>query len=157
MSRLSLLAIIASMHPEIYDAIHPHSPASGVALNQVALNPQPLPPRGGSTLAAAAVAQRMVRLAVDADTRGESGAGLVGKLIDEWCGTVWPRKWPRPWPGPQSGPLPDPWDVLTARVTGALVFAYSGARLPVSELGAALAEGAERLAEAAIADYHSSE
>ena len=155
MSYRNLLAIIATIHPEIWDAIIPHGPRAIDRLDRVALNPQPLPPREALLAGAAEMAHEVVRLAVASEAQGNSSAAFVSEIIEDWCGTPWPRKWPWPWPGPRpgteaEGPSPDPWDIQTARVIGAVIFASVAARLSSSDLRTAFAEGADRLAEAAI-------
>ena len=96
--------------------------------------------------------QRLVHLAIEADLRGEDPTGWLAEFIDDYCGS-WPRKWPFPWPGPgpQHGPQPDPWRMQEARAASALVLASTAARLGESRLQSLLAEGAEKLAEAAQA------
>jgi hypothetical protein len=96
------------------------------------------------------MAHSVANLAVEADVRGEQSR-FVSELIDDWCGTPWPKKWPWPWPGPHGAPDPEPW-IETGRAIGAIVFASVGARLGEGELSAALLEGAERLAEASVAE-----
>ena len=155
----NLLSIIGTIHPEIWDAIIPHGPRVRVvsALEKVALNPQPLPPRETLLVGAAEMAHEVVRLAVASEAQGASSSAFVSEIIDDWCGTSWPRKWPWPWPGPRSGtdtegPHPEPWDVKTARVIGAVIFASVASRLSSGDLRTAFADGADRLAEAALAD-----
>ena len=96
------------------------------------------------------MAHAVASLAVEADVRGEQSR-FVSELIDDWCGTPWPKKWPWPWPGPHGAPDPEPW-IETGRAIGAIVFASVGARLGEGELSTALLEGAERLAEARVAE-----
>ena len=147
----SLLSIIGGIRPEAWDAIIPHGPVLRSPLERVALNPQPLPPKEAFLVSAADLANEITRIAVELDVRGESPVGFVNELIEDWCGTPWPRKWPWPWPGPRpdQGPQPDPWDVAAARVVGAIVLANVGSRLGEGELSGALLAGAERLAEVA--------
>lgn len=147
MRDLTLLSIVARVDPEVWDVI-PRGLSS--KSDSVALNPQPLPPRETLQIAAAEMAHGIVRIAIEAELGGGSSAEFVNEFIDDWCATPWPRRWPHPWPGPVEGPSPVPWDVRTARVVGAIVFASAGSRLPEGDLGAAFAEGAERLAEAAV-------
>ena len=158
MSYSMLLSIIGRIQPEAWDAIVPHSPLTRVpagkpGLGQVALNPQPLPPGEPLVTAAADLAHEVVRAAVTTDMQGGSSSALISDLIDDWCGTPWPRKWPWPSPGPRPEPEPDPvpWDVQTARVAGALIFASMASRLSQGELRDTLTKGADRLAEAALA------
>jgi hypothetical protein len=101
--------------------------------------------------AAAKMARGLVDMAVETEVRGGSASDMVREFVDEWCGTPWPHRWPTPWPGRDpDGPSPEPWDVWTARVIGAVVLASAGARLPAGDLGATFAKGAEQLAEAAL-------
>lgn len=149
-----LLSIIARAHPAIYDVIGDvRGPLVSGRWDLVALNPQPLPPSPDPFLVGAAtMVNNIVRIAVEAGVRGESSAGWVAELVEDWCGTPWPRKWPWPWPGPRpdEGPFPEPWKIQAARVIGAIAFASAGTRLAEGELSAALLDGAERLAEAAV-------
>lgn len=147
----TLLSIVARINPAAWDAIIPHSHKIRVRADLAALNPQLLPPAETFLVAAAEMAHELVRMAVETEVGGGS-AGFVSEFIEDWCGTPWPRKWP--WPG--AGPRPDEvtltelWDVRTARVAGAIVFASAGSRLSEGELGEAFAKGAERLAEVAV-------
>jgi hypothetical protein len=151
MNTTAFLAIIGRIPPQAWDAIIPHGARVSVRnpAELVALNPQPLPPREAYLVAAAEMAHSVASLAVEADVRGEQ-SGFVSEFIDDWCGTPWPKKWPWPWPGPGEGPDPEPW-IETGRAIGAIVFASVGARLGEGELGTALLEGAEQLAEASLA------
>ena len=147
----TILSVLARVHPAVLDAVFPHGPAVRRRGDRVALNPQPLPPAEAVQVAAARLADELVRLAVETEMRGEAADGFVTELIDDWCGTPWPRRWP--WPGP--GPRPaDPsaveaFDVGATRAVGALVFASIGSRLADGALAKAFSGGAERLAEAA--------
>jgi hypothetical protein len=154
-----LLALIGSIPPEAWDAIIPHGPRRQLAgghgdVDWAVLNPQPLPPREAFLTAAAHLAQEVVRGAVTVEMQGGSASGLISELIDEWCGTLWPRRWPWPWPGPRpdGDPEPEPRDVQTARVVGAVVFASMASRLADGDLKEAMAKGADRLAEAALTE-----
>jgi hypothetical protein len=151
-----LLMVIGRINPRAWDALIPHGPAIRQAsrFERVALNPQPLPPREAFLVAAAQLANEVVRAAVALGGR-EGNAGLVSELVDDWCGTPWPRRWPWPWPGPRPdddgrGPQPDPWDIATARAIGAIVFASTASRLGPGELRDVFERSAEQLAEAAV-------
>jgi hypothetical protein len=98
-----LWRLIAEKHPEIWDVI------GGDPLSQVALNPQPLPPK--SAFLAAIVqefTERMTNLGELADLiprpGGEAGiiivSGHVARFVDEICGNGMRVKWPFPWPAP---------------------------------------------------------
>jgi len=145
------LAIIARIHPAVWDVIIKRLRVGG-RYEEVALNPQPLPPGESFLVSAAEMANQVTRIAIESEFTGQSASGFVSELIDEWCGTPWPRKFPFPWPGPRpnEGPSPEPWVVQTARMVGALVFASVGSRLADGELSRTLLDGAERLNEVAI-------
>jgi hypothetical protein len=98
-----LWRVIAEKHPAIWDVIggDPHS--------QMALNPQPLPPRSGFLAAVIQeFTERMTMVAEIADLiprpGGERGIIIVGghvaKFVDEICGNGMHIRWPLPWPAP---------------------------------------------------------
>jgi len=151
MSVSKSLSIIARIHPEVWDVIIQRLRA-GTRFDTVALNPQPLPPVESFLIGAAEMANHSARMAIEYEFTGRPASGLIADLIDDWCGTPWPRRFPFPWPGPHpnEGPQPDPWVVQTARMIGALVFANIGSRLAESDLAESLIKGAERLNEAAV-------
>jgi len=98
-----LWRVIAEKHPEIWDVI------GGDPSSQLALNPQPLPPRSGF-LAAVILefTERMVEVAQIADLiprpGGERGiiivSGHVARFVDDICGNGFKVRWPFPWPAP---------------------------------------------------------
>jgi hypothetical protein len=98
-----LWRVIAEKHPEIWDVI------GGDPSSQLALNPQPLPPRSGF-LAAVILefTDRMVEVAQIADLiprpGGERGIIIVGghvaRFVDDICGNGFKVRWPFPWPAP---------------------------------------------------------
>ncbi|MGC5583884.1 hypothetical protein [Ornithinimicrobium sp. W1665] len=154
MRSIDLLTIISRVRPEVWDVIVPRYSVVKTRADAVALNPQPLPPLpppDAFLVGAAEMAHAVTRMAVEAEVRGESAA-FVDQLIEDWCGTPWPRRWPWPWPDPRTadGPMPDPWTVGSGRMVGAIVFASVGARLEEGDLRTSLLEGAEKLAEAAM-------
>lgn len=149
----NLLVHISRINPAVWDAIFPHGPLYRDRYGAVALNPQPLPPKEIGErlqLEAGLMARALVGLAVEADVRGDDPVRMVRELIDDWCGTPWPRKWPFPWPGPTFGPQLEPWQINAGRVVGATVFASYASRLGEGPLRDALADGAERLAQVAV-------
>ena len=156
MATSELLQIIGRINPAAWDFIIPHGPlvgprgaAAASRADIAALNPQPLPPEPDPWLIeAAAMARELVQQAVFDSMRGQSDPGWVREIIDDWCGTPWPRKWPWPWPGP--GPDPDPRQVQEARLVGAVILASYGSRLRESDLGGVLTDLADRLGEAAL-------
>jgi hypothetical protein len=99
----NLWRVIAEKHPEIWDVI------GGDPSSQVALNPQPLPPR--SAFLAAVVqefTERMSDVLQIADLipreGGERGIIIVGghvaQFVDDICGNGLKVRWPFPWPAP---------------------------------------------------------
>lgn len=147
--KLSLLAVIGRLHPEIYDVPPKYGPLRNRG-DLVALNPQPLPPKAFAD-AAVELAGTIVRMAAGEEARAVAGAGFVESIIDEWCGTPWPRRWP--FPVPVGGGEPGPYEILAGRVAAALALASAGSRIQDEGLAAALLAGADRLAEAALADF----
>jgi hypothetical protein len=154
MSYSAVLSIVARIRPEAWDAIVPHTPAirTRAGLERVALNPQPLPPREAFVVGAAELAHEIVRQALAIEAHGDSSFSFVSDTIDDWCGTPWPRKWPLPWPGPD--PDPKPWwetvDVAAGRLVASVIFASVATRLADEKFSAVFADGAERLAAAAV-------
>ena len=100
-----LLGLIASRFPAIYDVI-----GGGLRPgDEVALNPQPLPPRERFVMALGeALVARAEQLAEVAAAFGERGeergiivvGGYVNRLVDDWCGTGYRPRWPFPGPPP---------------------------------------------------------
>ena len=145
------LALVARTNKAVFDVFPPQFRGALDRVESVALNPQPLPPRDPLVTGAVSMSHRLVELAVEANVRGEEPAPWLAQVIEEWCGTPWPRRWPWPGPGPhpEDGPVPDPWAVNEARVAGAAVFASMASRLGDGDLREALARSAERLVDAA--------
>lgn len=100
-----LLASILAKHPEIFDAI-----GGGHWFGaDVALNPQPLPPRYAFLVAVAqTLASRAELLQEFADATTRQGdqqgiiivGGYVSRFSDDFCGTDFRLKWPFPGPRP---------------------------------------------------------
>lgn len=158
MASTPLLQIVARISPAVWDAVVPRHRLAEVGsrlpsqvpsrIDLVSLNPQPLPPAERFLVASADLAHDIGRLAVETDLTHGGGTDLVRQLVDDWCGTGWPRRWPFPFPGPD--PRGDAFDLAGGRLVGAVVLASLGQRMADSELGAAFTEGAERLAEVAL-------
>lgn len=96
---------ILARHPEAFDAIGGHQ---GLA-DEVALNPQPLPPRFAFLLAVAQVLVARAELMQDlADAMAREGeqrgiiivSGYLGRFSDDFCGNGFQLKWPFPGPRP---------------------------------------------------------
>jgi hypothetical protein len=99
-----LLTSILAKHPEIYDAIGGHRFGE-----EVALNPQPLPPRYAFLVAAArALINRAELLQEIADATLREGTqqgiiivgGFTTRFTDDWCGNGFKLRWPFPGPRP---------------------------------------------------------
>ncbi len=160
MASTPLLEILTRLSPEAWDAVVPKHRARGVTardavagvtdtVDAVSLNPQPLPPKEQFVVASANLAHDIGRIAVEKDLTGGGGAALVSEIVDDWCGTGWPRRWPFPFPFPGPDPR-DGLDLAAGQLAGAVVLAGLGRRMPDADLGAAFTEGADRLAEAAM-------
>lgn len=92
---------------------------------QVALNPQPLPPK---EIGAALVSVLAERAAI---------GGSFTKFaedIDDWCGTGWPHHIPKPH---GDGPDPLPWQVFLGAAIAALELAHGLAREDAEQVEAA--------------------
>jgi hypothetical protein len=146
-----LWRVIAEKHPEIWDII------GGDPSSQVALNPQPLPPR--SAFLAAVIQQfteRMTDVAQLADLIPRPGAergiiivgGHVAKFVDDVCGNGLRVRWPMPWPAPG-------WFSETLNGADLIVmgtqFQQAAAIAMDRELGRTFADAAHALLEAGAA------
>jgi hypothetical protein len=161
-SLVQLLAAMGRINPAAWDAIIPHGPVQRIAsasslADEVALNPQPLPPREELQFAAARVANEIASAAISAEAAGmgEEAHRIVDAAIDDWCGTGTGHHhfpWPHPWPVPWHLQDPDPHQsaIATARLVGALTLASTASRMDGGHAKDALAHGAEQLAEAAL-------
>jgi hypothetical protein len=100
-----LLVSILRQHPEIWDVI-----GGGHSLvDEVALNPQPLPPRYAFLISVVqVVASRAELLQEMAGAMSQPGSqqgiivvgGYTARFADDWCGTGWRLGWPFPGPRP---------------------------------------------------------
>ncbi len=160
-SLVRLLASMGRLNPAIWDVIVPMGPekelASFSAAAEVELNPQPIPPGHALQFASARVANEIALAAVAAEASGmgEGAEGVVRRAVDDWCGTPHGRiPWPGPWPFPWhlQEPDPHPWVVASSRLVGALTLASVASRVAEGVVREALAQGAERLLEAALAE-----
>lgn len=148
MSNLDLLIAIGKIPAAAWDAIIPkYRPGLTSRVERAGLNPQPLPPKVAFASEVGAAVHHFVGMAIDADVRDEKPYKWVSDVIDDWCGTKWPRKWPFP---PIPEPEPDPWWLQQGQLIGAVVLASYASRLREGELQGVLSEGAVRLAEAAM-------
>jgi hypothetical protein len=92
---------------------------------QVALNPQPLPPKEiGATL-----------VSVLAERAAVGGSfSRFEEDVDDWCGTGWPHHIPRPRDG---GPDPVPWQVFLGAAVAAIELAHGLDGKDAEHVGAA--------------------
>src|SRR5665811_2228750 len=92
MRAMSLLSIIGNINPQAWDYIVPQGPfpqegRSASLAEQVALNPQPLPPGEAFVIGAAEMAHSIAAMAIESEIRGESSIAVVSGFVDDWCGT----------------------------------------------------------------------
>jgi len=148
----AVLARILARHPEIWDAIG-GGPGFGA---EVALNPQPLPPRFAflGALARAVISRaEMLQEVADATRReGEQQGiiivgGYVSRFVDDFCGTGFKFRWPFPGPRPNwfAGEV-DGIDlvVLAVQFDGAAGETFN------PELRQSLADASAKMAEAGL-------
>jgi hypothetical protein len=158
-----LLSVLARLNPAIYDYIYPHGPVQSHTfasrINEVALNPQPLPPEPPPDKlqrVSALVAHQIAFAAIAAEAAGQDGgARMITSLIDDWCGNGRPPI-PIPWPGPWPfafalDTLPKDLDVAASRLVGALSFAAVAQRMGAGKVRDALSAGADKLMDASLA------
>jgi hypothetical protein len=148
-----VFASILTRHPEIWDAL-----GGGHSFGEeVALNPQPLPPRFALlTSVAQAVISRAELLQEIADATRREGeeqgiiivSGYLARFVDDFCGTEFRPKWL--FPGP-----PPPWfaDELKGidLVVMATQFEQAAREAYSPELRQNLADANARLVEAGLA------
>jgi hypothetical protein len=158
MTNIALLEILARLNPRIYEIIHPHVPVlvGGFGplaeVDEVELNPQPLPPR--EVVAAAMLARRLGDAAVLVNAQTQGGQGFLQEIVDEWCGTRGPRPWPPGWPHVVE-PDPHPWDVAQVFAVASLVFAGFAASLEDGQLREAFRAAADTTGERAVKELAS--
>ena len=158
-----LVSLLGRLNPAIFDVIFPHGPVQSRAfasrINEVALNPQPLPPEPPPERlqrVSALVAHNIAFAAIALEAAGQDGgARMVTSAIDDWCGNGRPPI-PIPWPGPwpfafDFGAAPKDLDVAASRLVGALSFAAVASRMSSGKVREALSAGADKLMEASLA------
>lgn len=96
-----LFSVVGRIHPEAWDAIIPRYVVAGHRRfgDEVALNPQPLPPRAFSA-GADLLAAVLHRAIIIQGGRDASPVDTFLADIEDWCGTGWPRWFPKPPPPP---------------------------------------------------------
>ncbi|TJZ57414.1 hypothetical protein FCH28_08335 [Streptomyces piniterrae] len=165
-----IMRMLARLHPELWDLFHPHGPVltTGAAQirsldggSEVALNPQPLPPRELLRFAIRRTTHGVAEATIGAHQSGRDIREIVQEIGDDWCPTPphrtipWPKRWPAPWPPGEPSPV-DP-ELATPAVQAAAGLAFQGYADGIADekLCAAFGELADRLFEAAFrnADY----
>lgn len=158
-----LVSILARINPAIYDFIFPHGPVQTRGfvsrIDEVALNPQPLPPEPPPERlqrVSALIAHDIASAAIAMEAAGQDGgARILSSAIDDWCGNGRPPI-PIPWPGPWPFAFdlvtaPKNLDVATSRLVGALSFAAVASRMGSGKVRDALSAGADKLLDASLA------
>jgi hypothetical protein len=154
-----LLRILARLHPELWELIHPHVPKLARVADRadaVSLNPQPLPPKA---LLAAAVdrgASAIADAAIAAHLSGRDAREILAEIGDDMCPTPprpkihWPRQWPLPWPPGEPYPIEPEVVGQAVQAQSALVFQAYADSVADEELSGAFADLAGRLADASL-------
>jgi hypothetical protein len=163
-SSAQLLRVLARLHPELWEVIHPHVPVlvlgrsagSGPSGHgaEVELNPQPIPPGVELRLAVQRTATAVADAAIAAQVAGHDAGAILQDAGDDFCQTPhskipWPRHWPHPWP---DEPYPIAPDLATPAVQAqaALVFQSYASGIADEHLTSAFAAVADRLIGAAL-------
>jgi hypothetical protein len=162
----SFVRLLARLDPRLEDALHPHLPlvrdaiGSGVRFgDEVALNPQPLPPREILRLSTVQTARSAAEAAIAARLAGRDPGEVLDQVAEDWCGTPhgripWPRHWPHPWPPGDPSPFTEEIDSVaqSTQAHAALVFGTYAAGTADEELAARFRRLADRLEEAATTE-----
>ena len=141
------LALIIALNPKAADVI-PRGPLRSALVrsglgDEVALNPQPLPPAEMSI-----GVSLMHRITAAAIAGGDDFGSSLLRDVDDWCGTGWPRRWPKGWPG--GGPVPGPRETSQLLLGGLLAAAEIAAHYDEPEIISAFDKAIEMLGEAAV-------
>lgn len=141
------LALIIALKPEAADVI-PRGPLMVAHLaarlrDEVALNPQPLPPQE------IGIGKALMHKITAAALGGSDAFGdRFLRDVDDWCGTGWPRRWPKGWP--VVGPSPDPREIAQLQLGGLLAAAEISAHYDDPEMLAVFDKAIEMLGDAAV-------
>lgn len=163
---LSLLRILARFDPRLWEVVHPHLPVlrawtpTGVGVaDEVALNPQPLPPKELLRLETVHAARAVAEATIAARLAGRDSHEVLQEVGDDWCPTrprtiPWPRYWPHPWPPSDPYPIADEIDRLAQAVQAqaASVFRSYAAGVADEQLAESFDQLAERLEESALTE-----
>jgi len=145
-------ASILARHPEIWDAV-----GGGHSFGEeVALNPQPLPPRYAFLVSVAqAVISRAELLQEIADATSREGeqrgiiivSGYIARFVDDFCGTGFRLKYP--FPGPRPHWFADKLDGIDL-VVMATQFEQAAKEASSADLRQSLADASAKLVEAGL-------
>ncbi|MCX4715644.1 hypothetical protein ACFWB2_40490 [Streptomyces virginiae] len=164
-----IVRLAARVRPEMWDAINPHGPVFATAVaavrspersSEVALNPQPLPPREQLRLAVLQTVKGVAETAIGAHQGGRDAREILQAVGEDWCPPPphpkipWPKYWPGPWPPGEPYPidLVDP-GYATAGVQAVAGLAFQGYADGIADekLSTFFGELADRLFGAALA------
>ena len=163
-SSAQLLAILARLHPTLWELLHPHVPvlvldrsaASGPNGHGAAveINPQPVPPGVELRIAVQRTATAIADAAIAAQVAGHDAGEILQDAGDDFCKTPhgkipWPRHWPHPWPG-EPYPIDPELAAPSVQVEAALVFQSYAAGIADEGLATAFAGIADRVIGAAL-------
>jgi len=153
-----LLRLLARLHPELWEIIHPHVPVlAGQApvrmvdrFVEVELNPQPIPPGVELRLAVQRTAYAIADATIAAQLAGRDAGEILQEVGDDWCATPpgkipWPRHWPHPWPPGEPYPIDPEFARPAVQAEAGLVFQSYASGIEDEPLRAALAQLADRL------------
>ncbi|MEW2139688.1 hypothetical protein AB0892_24425 [Streptomyces sp. NPDC005409] len=160
-----IVRLVARIKPELWDGIEPHGPLFAAAAAQVrsldrrsdvALNPQPLPPRDLLRLAVLQTVKGVAESAIGAHQRGGDAGEILREVGDDWCPTrphpkiPWPRNWPAPWPPGEPFPIDPQYATPAVQAAAGLAFQGYADGIAAEKLSAVFAELADRLFDAAL-------
>jgi hypothetical protein len=160
---VQILRVLARLRPEVWDLIDIHGPLFTSAgsrrsslLDEVALNPQPLPPRERLQVAVQVTARAVAEAAIATQMAGRDPGEVLQDVGDDWCPTPpgpkipWPRRWPRPWPIDEPFPI-EPEDLIPAiQIEAGLVFQSYALGIADEQLSGAFSQLADRLVDTAV-------
>ena len=89
-----LVSLLGRLNPAIFDVIFPHGPVQALGfasrVNEVALNPQPLPPEPPPERlqrVSALIAHQIAFAAITLEASGQDGGvRMINSAVDDWCG-----------------------------------------------------------------------
>src|SRR5215212_1986011 len=164
---VQLLRLLARLHPELWEIIHPHLPLiDGGARSrpaerfaEVALNPQPLPPRVELRVAVQRTARAVADATIAAHLAGRDAGEVLQQVGDDWCPNPpgpkipWPRHWPHPWPSGEPYPIEPEFVIPALQAEAGLVFQSYALDIADERLSVAFGHLADRLIDAALMEH----